>query len=483
MSITTQPRLQFLLISALALFMLTLAACQSDLDLTGGEVDERSDGIYYLKDEQGRSLILRGVNVSNDAKWDPLRVGSIDQGMVQRFSRDWGFNAVRMLIFWDAIEPVKGFYDTEYLDRVEERLDWYAEEGIMVILDMHQDVYSSVFCCDGAPAWAVRDDGEPFEEQEVWWQNYNQPAVERSFDNFWDYQGPHADLQEHYTKAWLQVISRFKDHPAILGYDLINEPHEGSASSLTFERKVLTDFYRRLIAEIREVDHDNWIFYEPLGGLVVTGLPSGLQPISDPRDGEPRLAYFPHLYEPSLSMGVPYLGIKTFIKAWRASRLYEMEKFQAPVLIGEFGEDETKYGFMRYLRDMFTLTQSTTSGWFLWTYDNGTWGLLDENGHENKKLDLLVQPYPSAIAGEPLHFNYDFGNKAMTLRYRNTADISGTTDIFIPQQRVYPGGFAVHVIPQSLQWQWDADKQQLSIDSDQAMLSDDTAIQIKITPN
>ena len=50
------------------------------------------------------------------------------------------------------------------LDATEERLDWFANHGVYVILDMHQDVYAQRFCCDGAPEWAIEDDGLPFEE-------------------------------------------------------------------------------------------------------------------------------------------------------------------------------------------------------------------------------------------------------------------------------------------------------------------------------
>jgi endoglycosylceramidase len=479
---TKQTRSTLLLTACIAV-LLQLSACRSGgVDLLNTEIDTRSDGIHYLTDEQGRSLILHGVNVSNNAKWDPLRVGDINPAMVQRFSREWGFNAVRVLIFWDAIEPAKNSYDEAYLDLVEERLDWYAQENISVVLDMHQDVYSSVFCCDGAPEWAVRDDSIPYVEQEVWWKNYEEAAVQRAFDNFWDHDGPHADLQEQYTKAWLKVIDRFKDHPAVLGYDLINEPNEGSYSTLFFESQVLTGFYNRLIANIRTIDQDNWIFYEPRGGLVVAGLPSGLKKLNDTREGSPRLAYIPHLYEPTLSTNVPYLGLKTFIKAWKESRESEMLEYGAPVLIGEMGEDETKFGFMAYLEDMFTITQPMTSGWFLWSYDAGNWGLLNENGSENKKLDLLVQPYPQKIAGEALHVNYEFKTRILTLRYKTRAGITGNTEIFIPDERVYADGFSINVLPQSITWHWDSGKKMLSIDSNQSGLQENTAIQVKVIP-
>jgi endoglycosylceramidase len=94
---------------------------------------------------------------------------------------------------------------------------------------MHQDVYSRYFCCDGAPEWAIRDDGLPFEQLPQWDLNYFTKAVMASFDNFWNYAGPHSDLQDHYADAWAAVAERFKDHPAVIGYDLMNEPSPGSA--------------------------------------------------------------------------------------------------------------------------------------------------------------------------------------------------------------------------------------------------------------
>ena len=176
----------------------------------------------FIRDAQGRELVLHGTNFSSASKSDPDRLPSwATRDDVLRLSGDWGFNFVRYLIFWDAVEPTPGDIDEAYLDAVAGYLDWLHEAGIRVVLDMHQDVYSSVFCCDGAPAWAVRDDGEPFEPQPVWFANYFQPAVVRAWDNFWDADGPHADLQQHFAAAWAAVAARLGDHPAVLGYDIL----------------------------------------------------------------------------------------------------------------------------------------------------------------------------------------------------------------------------------------------------------------------
>jgi len=162
------------------------------------ENDER----YFVKDKYGRSLILHGVNANADAKSDPLRVGWPKEQDYADLSQKWGFNFVRYLVLWDGIEPVKGKYDTSYFNRIRERLDWCQKYNLKVVLDMHQDLYALRYGGDGAPDWAIIDDGEPFEMQEPWELNYRQPAVIASINNFWDTTKGHNYLQEHYIKAF-----------------------------------------------------------------------------------------------------------------------------------------------------------------------------------------------------------------------------------------------------------------------------------------
>src|SRR5687768_6062158 len=106
----------------------------------------------HLRAPDGRAVVLRGVNLSNAQKAAPyLDSGTADEWV--RLRRDFGFNAVRFVMTWAAVEPERGRYDDEYLDRVMERLGWAADAGLHVILDMHQDVYGEGFGFDGAPRW------------------------------------------------------------------------------------------------------------------------------------------------------------------------------------------------------------------------------------------------------------------------------------------------------------------------------------------
>lgn len=406
----------------------------------GGAAADR----VFITDALGRALVLHGANVDGDAKGDPLRMPSVDRAGVERMARDWGFNLARFLILWDAVEPEPGRYGEDYFDRVEERLDWFAEAGILVVLDMHQDVYSRVFCCDGAPRWAVRDDGLPFVPQAIWWMNYFQPAVQRAFDNFFDWDGPHADLQQHYLAAWARVAERFRDHPAVLGYDIMNEPFPGTAGP-RFERDVLTPFTQRAIESIRRADPDGWIFYEPMWAAPAAGLPSQLGLLHDPRPGEPRLAYFPHLYSLTVEATGAYVN-DTTVPLWAAARTEEAAAQGAPVLIGEFGHVDGVINGEQFLADVVAMADEVTSGWAYWEYNDDSFGFVRPDGSEKpEKLGVLVRTYAQRVAGRPLEFGYDPETRTFTLLFEEVDGVAGATQIYVPEGRSYPDGWTLTV--------------------------------------
>src|SRR3989304_5671049 len=105
------------------------------LNSSGG----RSGPPSALPDDAGLSLILRGFNTASSAKSAPDGMPKFTEADLEREHADMGTNFVRFLISWRSVEPEPGQYDQEYLDRVEDRVSWYAERGYKVMLDMHQD--------------------------------------------------------------------------------------------------------------------------------------------------------------------------------------------------------------------------------------------------------------------------------------------------------------------------------------------------------
>ena len=396
---------------------------------------------HYITDEDGRILIFHGVNVTGAAKSDPLRVGGTTQADFTHIADDWGFNAVRLLIFWDGIEPEPGEYDLEYHARVRERLDWCEEAGLYVILDMHQDLYSIRYGGDGAPDWAIYDDGQPFEHQEPWELNYLQPAVQASIDNFWRLEKGHPELQEHYIDAMVFALDQLADHSAVLGIDIYNEPTMANVYGLfSFESQNLTPFTQKSINAIREKHNDLWIFFESTALGANQGFNSKLGMFNDPREGESRLVFFPHLYTLDLDITDKYAGSPIWINFWGHARQKEAREFAMPMMVGEFGLNENQPGALDFLRDVLAMYNTTTSGWFYWSFDRGSWGMENSDGEENRKADVLIYPYPQKIAGTHPTFSWQQDEKVFSLSFSVVETTALPTEIYIPP-RSWPNGW------------------------------------------
>jgi endoglycosylceramidase len=68
--------------------------------------------------------------------------------------KQWGFNLIRFGVIWDGVEPEPGLYDDSYLDKLRDQIRMARNNGLYVLLDMHQDLYSAAYG-DGAPSWAT----------------------------------------------------------------------------------------------------------------------------------------------------------------------------------------------------------------------------------------------------------------------------------------------------------------------------------------
>ena len=443
-----------LLLACVSVVMGVLGGCG------GGAGGDDEFDYRYFRDAQGRVLILRGANVSNSSKnLASAGLPHIDESDVARMRESFGFNVTRYLVFWEQIEPEPGVYDDAYLAQVRERLDWFHEQDMYVVLDVHQDVYARRFCCDGAPEWAIRDDGIPFEESPEWFANYLHPAVQRAFDNFWDAGGPHADLQEHFTAMWVHLATTFRDHPAVLAYDIINEPHPGSdfdfldfasdrntSRSVSFDREKLQPFYQRVIDAIRTVDADTWILFEPRYGAPGDGGRTWFTELVDPRPGARRIGMAPHMYVFATEATLTYTDANARrVLDWERERLEEVERLEISMWLGEFGTFAGVENVDRYMTDLVDMTERMMIGYAYWSWDCGGFGLLawppDEDGFcaDGPLMPQIVRPYPQAIAGTPVSFGFDGDTRTLTVAYERDGRVSGPTEIFTAQELVYDG--------------------------------------------
>ena len=273
-----------------------------------------SPGGPYIYDSKGRMVLMHGTNVvykhapyiAYPDPGEPWNFSPSDAARMQRL----GFNVVRLGIEWQGLEPGSGGPNQPqictpgtpgnpdefnkavadaYLKHVAATVQLLSRYGIYTLLDMHQDVYNTLFRGEGAPNWAVCTNGVPIVPLAGRWSNnYANPQLDAAVGHFWanDVVG---DLQGQFDLAWKTVADYFKDNPWVAGYDPYNEPFSTEtqiASESTFTGQ-LECFYtgaahtgflangqsplqcppddpsNGVVASIQSVDHNHLVFVEP----------------------------------------------------------------------------------------------------------------------------------------------------------------------------------------------------------------------------
>ncbi len=227
----------------------------------------------WFEDAHGCKVLLRGINLGGSSKLPygvvPPHLHESEGSFVGRpfpleeadehFARlqAWGFNCVRLLTTWEAIErEAPGKYDVEYLDYFEKLVERAGAYGLWVFIDPHQDVWSRWTGGDGAPRWTLervgfnvenldRSDaaltmGERFPHYEImsWPNNWARLACSTMFTLFFagDRFAPQVQvsgysvqefLQSHFIGALEQVAKRLAKYSHVLGYGTMNEPSKG----------------------------------------------------------------------------------------------------------------------------------------------------------------------------------------------------------------------------------------------------------------
>jgi endoglycosylceramidase len=443
-------------------------------------------------DAQGRQVILNGINLVDKDPSDGFNLAG-GPGLFGQL-RAWGFNCVRLGIVWAGVEPEPGKFDQAYLAKVDQCVRLASQQGLFVILEMHQDLYGMTFG-NGAPVWATLDESKEHDKGTIWSDAYYlSSAVQTAFTNFWNNK-PAPDgkgLQDHYVAMWQHVAGRYAKEPRVLGYDIMNDPYMGqdaqtilplfleqyillvvaqsggtppdpkelqssfgdlyaraealkvldpaaSYSKLvdaveevhkTFETGPLQAMYQRVAEGIRQVDPKHILFLEH-GYFANLGVRSGLRPTTLP-DGQPdpMVAYAPHVFD--LLTDTP--GIVNLPKERAqllASRIQEVgQQTGMPILVGGWGS----------FHDTDPLLVDSANR-YLEQFEEFRMGSSysdyssDMSGRSFFR-DAIVRPYPVCIAGSLEKYALNRDSNQLEITWQETDCGGYPTAIFLPDRKL-----------------------------------------------
>ncbi|MWV46087.1 cellulase family glycosylhydrolase [Paenibacillus sp. HJL G12] len=433
-----------------------------------------------IVNEDGQQVILSGVNLVCKEK----EKGYVTPCGPELFAwfREQGFNVIRLGLIWDGVEPEPSVYDDVYLGRIKQQIHWAEQHDIYVFLDMHQDLYSSLYG-DGAPGWATLHDNLPHAAGSLWSDAYlESPAVNRSLDQFWA-NAPAGDgigLQDHYAAMWRHAAAFFADCPNIIGYDIMNEPYPGTQgqevfgrmiaayarevmgqedadmsdlaelwfdeekkqdvlagmadmgiyrmlvdcakeASQRFEENVLAPFFGKTGAAIRMAAADGFLMLES-SYFSNMGVESGLALADAGGSVFPGQIFAPHGYDLVVDTEHYEIYNQERVELIFATHRKVQERLDVPVLIGEWGAF-THHGAT------YELAQKLIFIFEKYLWSNTYWCWCD-GFREAPYRQALQRAYPQATGGVLNGYHYDYDTGILTMDFISTG---GETVIYHPR--------------------------------------------------
>ncbi len=270
--------------------------------------------------------------------WSEFRKRYITEADIKRIA-ELGFNSVRpalnsRLFLTETDPPVRVEEGYVLLDNL---VAWCRANGVYVILDMH-----------GAPGGQT---GQNIDDSPA-----DLPGL------FMD-----AKYQDQLVDLWKTIALRYKDEPAVAGYDLLNEPLPERTGAARAHKAKLEPLYRRITKAIREVDSRHMIILEG------ADWSNDWSVFSRPFDSN--LVYQFHYY--CWDNPAQVKDIQTFLN--------HRKRLNAPVWVGETGEKDNAiyWATTEYF-------ETHNIGWSFWP-----WKKMDTS---NTPVSIKTPPHWEAVA-------------------------------------------------------------------------------------
>ena len=426
-----------------------------------------------LNDDVGRQVILRGVNAGGRSKlppFNPFEVSPDYETALNRYAdaiADLGFNLVRLLVMYEAAEPVRGHYDEEYLARYDRLVQAFSRRGIYVIVDAHQDLFSRRFYGDGFPDWALREkdrDRKQRADSKMWMPRYFTGPVARSFDRFWsDTEG----VQESYAEFFGMLARRYAQEPAVIGFEPMNEPFVGYWGTLHYSKwyeERLYPFYEKVAQAVHAADPRFLIFAD-----ICPVENPGLWNSQRPRPKIDNLVFSPHYYNLG-TYGTPRPPEKERAVMRQGLRKHQAQAqfWDTPMVVTEYGVSPLRRNAQAYIASLYAVFDEMQLSGAFWeasfspiVINHEDTSLFDPDGSVRPGTPYLDRPYPRAVAGAIQAFSFQPESGRFELSWKE-GGASGPTVIYLPR-RVYPQEPQVQMEPGG-KFRWDPGTRTLNLD-------------------
>lgn len=289
-------------------------------------------------DRDGDGKINENAKIVNETLWgNPFTTKELFVNL-----KNDGIKAVRIPVTWRDHLDKNNKIDKEWMNRVQQIVDWALEENLFVIINMHHDG-------GGDPqfgAWIIE----------------------------WAYKD-YKKFYEHYSSIWKQICSRFKNYDEHLIFESMNEVGFDATTqkkAYTILNKINQDF----VNIIRSSGGKNKTRHLLIAGYWTDITATCNEKFSMPKDKQNRCILSVHYY-------TPWQFCTTNLqKTWGTQKeVAQMdsligklnENFVSkgfPVIIGEYaasGDDSASCEF--FIRHLNELCQNYKIATFIW--DNG----------------------------------------------------------------------------------------------------------------
>ena len=293
---------------------------------------------HFGSESSIKTRVQEIVGATNAARfWSTFQSNFVTEADIADMKAE-GFNTLRFSFNYRLVSPAQtpGVYSPEgfaFMDRV---VQWCAANDLAVVLDMH--------ACPGGQS----HDGPSDPEWTYWywsdsatnWLETGVPCLWTLDTNYFNATGrTPAFNKQRMADIWQEIANRYKDEPAVLGYELMNEPWLPDGVTSNDLRALLI----QVTDAIREVDANHMIMVE---GDYFSGSLGGLVP---PWDSNMALCF--HRYWCSTAQS----AVQPFVDT--------ANQHNVPLIMTESGENSNPwlYEFARRL-------ETNNIGWMMWGY-------------------------------------------------------------------------------------------------------------------